>query len=78
MGEWKACVTMRIRPALREELVEIAAREQRSLGNIGAILLEWGYEQLKAAGSTERLLQRGIHSRGASQQRGISQAAKRR
>jgi hypothetical protein len=56
MGEWKACVTMRIRPALRDELVEFAAREQRSLGNVGAILLEWGLKQLKTAGSTERLL----------------------
>jgi len=33
-----------------------AASEQRSLGNVGALLLEWGFEQLKAAGSTDRLL----------------------
>jgi len=77
MGIWKATVTMRIRPDLRVELVEFAAREQRSLGNIGAILLEWGYEQLKAAGSTERLLQRGIHSKGATQQQGMSRRVKR-
>jgi len=55
MGEWKATVTMRIRPGLRDELVKYAVREQRSLGNIGAVLLEWAFEQLKAAGSTERL-----------------------
>ena len=77
MGEWKATVTMRIRPDLRVELAEFAAREQRSLGNLGAILLEWGYEQLKAAGSTERLLQRGIHSKEATQQRGMSRTVKR-
>jgi hypothetical protein len=29
MGEWKAYGTMQIRPALRGELVEFAAREQR-------------------------------------------------
>jgi hypothetical protein len=56
MGEWKASVTMRIQPALRKELVEFAEQERRSLGNIGATLLEWAFEQLKTAGSTERLL----------------------
>jgi hypothetical protein len=56
MGEWKACVTMRVRPEMRDELVALAAREQRSLGNLGALLLEWGLKQLKIAKSTERLL----------------------
>jgi len=37
-----------------------AASEQRSLGNVGALLLEWGFEQLKAAGSTDRLLKQKI------------------
>ena len=55
MGEWKACVTVRIRPALRDELLQFAKEEQRSLGNLGAILLEWAAEMLKAAGSTQRL-----------------------
>jgi hypothetical protein len=55
MGEWKACVTVRIRPPLRDELLAFADREQRSVGNLGAILLEWALEQLKAAGSTQRL-----------------------
>jgi hypothetical protein len=57
MGEWKASVTVRVQPALRAELWQFAARERRSLGNIGATLLEWAFEQLKTAGSTERLLQ---------------------
>ena len=65
MGEWKANVTMRIRPALRDQLAEFAVQEQRSLGNIGAILLEWSLEQLKAAGSTERLLKTKIRPRDA-------------
>ncbi len=57
MGEWKAAVTVRVNPALRAELLQFASRERRSLGNIGATLLEWAFEQLKTAGSTERLLQ---------------------
>jgi hypothetical protein len=56
MGICKANVAMRIAPDLRTELVEWAAREQRSLGNLGAVLLTWAFEQLKAAGTTERLL----------------------
>lgn len=55
MGEWKACVTVRIQPNLREELLQFADQEQRSLGSLGAILLEWALEQLKSAGSTQRL-----------------------
>ena len=55
MGEWKASVSLRIRPALRIELEQFAAQEQRTLGNMGSLLLEWAFEQLKAAGSTERL-----------------------
>jgi len=56
MGEWKAQISIRVRQALRTELEEFAAREKRKLGNIGELILEWGFEQLKAAGSTERLL----------------------
>ncbi len=56
MGEWKAQLSLRVRQALRAELEEFAAREKRKLGNIGELILEWGFEQLKAAGSTERLL----------------------
>lgn len=56
MGEWKAQISLRVRQALRAELEEFAARERRKLGNISELILEWGFEQLKAAGSTERLL----------------------
>jgi hypothetical protein len=55
MGEWKASVTIRIPPSLRSELITFAETERRSLGNLGAILVEWAFEQLKTAGSTERL-----------------------
>lgn len=61
MGEWRANVTLRIRPAVRDELLGFAAREKRSLGNLGALLLEWGLKQLKIAKSTERLLKCKIH-----------------
>jgi hypothetical protein len=57
MGIWKASVTIRIRPDLRTEMVEFAEREQRSLGNLGAILLEWAFEKLNVAGSTDELLE---------------------
>lgn len=56
MGEWKATVTIRIPPSLRDELIRFACGEQRSLGNLGALLIEWGFQQLKAAGSTDNLL----------------------
>lgn len=56
MGEWKAQISIRVRQALRAELEQFAARERRKLGNIGEVMMEWAFEQLKAAGSTERLL----------------------
>jgi hypothetical protein len=57
MGEWKAQISLRVRQALRTELEQMAARERRKLGNLGELVLEWGFEQLREAGSTERLLQ---------------------
>jgi hypothetical protein len=56
MGEWKAQLSLRVRQALRAELEEFAAREKRKLGNLGELILEWAFEQLKAVGSSERLL----------------------
>ncbi len=72
MGEWKAQISLRVRQALRTELEEFAARERRKLGNLGELVLEWGYEQLKEAGSTERLLQCRIRlPEETTQSRGI-------
>ena len=62
MGEWKAPLSLRVRNELRAELEVFAAREKRKLGNLGEVLVEWGFEQLKAAGSTERLLKFKIRS----------------
>ncbi len=60
MGQWKAPLSLRVREALRTELEQYAAREKRTLGNIGELIVEWGFEQLKIAGSTERLLKQKI------------------
>jgi hypothetical protein len=35
---------------------EFAGREGRALGNLGEQLVEWGFGQLKVAGSVDRLL----------------------
>jgi hypothetical protein len=56
MGEWKVQISVRVNQALRTELERYAAAEKRTLANFGAVLLEWAFEQLKVAGSTERLL----------------------
>jgi hypothetical protein len=42
---------------------QFAARERRTLGNFGELLIEWAFEQLKAAGSTERLLKFALKPR---------------
>jgi hypothetical protein len=56
MGEWKAQLSLRVRQLLRTELEAFAAGEKRKLGNVGEVLLEWSFDQLKAAGSIDRLL----------------------
>jgi len=63
MGEWKVQLGLRVRQALRLELEEFAMREKRKLGNVGEIILEWGFEQLKAAGSIDRLLKYKVRPR---------------
>ena len=55
MGEWKAPLSLRIRQEFRRELEEAAAKERRTLANLGELLLEWAYEQLKVAGSINQL-----------------------
>jgi hypothetical protein len=67
MGIWKAQISIRIRQDLRSELEAFAERERRKLGNIGEVLLEWAFEQLKIAGSTERLLKSKVGSGGPRQ-----------
>jgi len=64
MGEWKVQISVRVSQALRAELERCAAAEKRTLANFGAVLLEWAFEQLKAAGSTGRLLKVSLTPRG--------------
>jgi hypothetical protein len=66
MGEWKAQISLRVRQALRSELEAFAARERRKLGNLTELILEWAFEQLKTAGSSERLLKYRIRAPDAS------------
>ncbi|MGC2333406.1 MAG: hypothetical protein WA581_18285 [Candidatus Acidiferrales bacterium] len=68
MGEWKVQISVRVSQALRAELERYAAAEKRTLANFGAVLLEWAFEQLKAAGSTERLLKFSLKPRSTKQQ----------
>lgn len=49
MGEWKAPLSLRVRQDFRRELEEFANKERRNLGNVGEVLLEWAWEQLKVA-----------------------------
>ncbi len=60
MGEWKVQLSLRVRQDLRREMEELAARERRTLGNLGEILVSWAVEQLREAGSTEKLLSRKV------------------
>ena len=70
MGEWKAQLSLRVRQALRAELEEFAARERRKLGNVAEVILEWGFEQLKAAGSIDRRLKYKIRTSAAHPNQG--------
>jgi hypothetical protein len=63
MGEWKTALSIRVRRSLKDDLQKIADREYRKLGNLGELLMEWSYEQLKAVGSTERLLKFAIRKK---------------
>jgi hypothetical protein len=65
MGEWKAQISLRVRQALRADLEQFAGRERRKLGNLTELILEWAFEQLKTAGSTDRLLKYKIRPPGA-------------
>jgi len=64
MGEWKVQVSVRVLPEMRRELEVAAAREHRTLGNLGGILIGWAFAQLQAAGSTEKLLRFRIPAKG--------------
>ena len=56
MGEWKAQISFRVAQDFRREFEAFAAKERRNTSNMGFVLLEWAFEQLKVAGSVDRLL----------------------
>lgn len=60
MGVYKVQLSLRVQQALRLEMEEIAARERRTLGNLGEILVSWAVERLREAGSTEQLFNRKV------------------
>jgi hypothetical protein len=66
MGEWTAQISLRVRQNLRREMEQFADKERRKLGNVGEVLLEWAWEQLRAAGSIDRLLKFKIRSKDES------------
>jgi len=57
-----------VRQDLRREMEEFAAKERRRLGNVGELLLEWAFEQLKIAGSVDRLLKYQLGKREEKRQ----------
>jgi hypothetical protein len=63
MGEWKTALSVRVRQSLKDDLQKIADREYRKLGNLGELLIEWSFQQLQVAGSTERLLKFAIRKK---------------
>jgi len=62
MGEWKAQLSLRVRQALGAVLERFVPREMQKLGYVSQVILEWRFEQLKAAGSIDRLLKYKIGS----------------
>ena len=68
MGEWKEQLSLRVRQDLRRDMEAFAERERRKLGNVGEALLEWSFEQLKVAGSSDRLLKYQVRKRAEKKQ----------
>jgi hypothetical protein len=51
----ESTLSLRVKQTVRLEMEQLAARERRTLGNLGEILVEWAVEQLREAGSTMKL-----------------------
>ena len=71
MGEWKAQLSVRVRQDLRKEIEAFAEKEHRKLGNLGELIIEWAFAQLKTAGSVNRLLKYQLGKREEKNQRKI-------
>ena len=60
MGIYKVNLSLRVKQELRLEMEQLAARERRTLGNLGEILVTWAVEQLREAGSTTQLFNKSV------------------
>lgn len=56
MGEWKTQLSIRVSQELRRDFEAFAEKERRKPSSMADIVLTWAFEQLKVAGSIERLL----------------------
>lgn len=54
----KEYLSLRIRPELKKAIETAAKEEFRSPGNLGELLLEWAFDQLKFAGNSIELKRR--------------------
>ena len=50
-----APLSLKVPPGLKQSIETTARTERRSPGNLSVLLLEWGFEQLQAAGDTATL-----------------------
>jgi len=55
MGERKTQLSPRVSQEFRRDLEAFAARERRVPGTMACIMMEWAMEQLRTAGSIQRL-----------------------
>ena len=55
MEEKRTHLNLKVRPALKANLQRRADKEERSLGNLAEVLLNWSTEQLSAAGDVVTL-----------------------
>lgn len=51
MGIWKVNCAVRVPVEIRAALEEFAKREKRTLGNLNAVLIEWGLTRLRKPGA---------------------------
>jgi hypothetical protein len=64
MGEWKTQLSIRVSQDFRRAFEAFAEKERRKTSAMADIVLTWAFEQLKAAGSIERLLKYQLGNRG--------------
>lgn len=76
MGEWKTSLSIRVSQDFRRDFEAFAEKERRKPSTMADIMLTWAFEQLKAAGSIDRLLKYQLGKREAGEKQGDRQLAK--